>query len=61
MKLGGEGPEALALGIMAEINAVMHKVNLKTVKLSNVINKQPVQRSQVDSTQATNAQFEVFN
>jgi len=61
LKLGGEGPEALALGIMAEINAVMHKVNLKTVKLSNVINKQPVQRSQVDSTQATNAQFEVFN
>jgi xanthine/CO dehydrogenase XdhC/CoxF family maturation factor len=23
-KLGGDGPEALALGIMAEINAVMH-------------------------------------
>jgi xanthine dehydrogenase accessory factor len=61
LKLGGEGPEALALGIMAEINAVMHEVNLNTVKLSNIINKQPVHRSQVDSTQATNAQFEVFN
>jgi xanthine/CO dehydrogenase XdhC/CoxF family maturation factor len=23
-KLGGDGPEALALGIMAQINAVMH-------------------------------------
>jgi len=61
LKLGGEGPEALALGIMAEINAVMHEINLNTVKLSNIINKQPVHRSQVDSTQATNSQFEVFN
>ena len=26
-KLGGDGPEALALGIMAEINAVMHSQN----------------------------------
>lgn len=26
-KLGGDGPEALALGIMAEINAVMHNQN----------------------------------
>lgn len=61
LKLGGEGPEALALGIMAEINAVMHEVNLNTVKLNNTINKQPAHRSQVDSAQATNAQFEVFN
>ena len=61
LKLGGEGPEALALGIMAEINAVMHEVNLNTVKLNNTINKQSAHRSQVDSTQATNAQFEVFN
>lgn len=61
LKLGGEGPEALALGIMAEINALMHEINLNTVKLSNIINKQPVHRSQVDSTQTTNAQFEVFN
>lgn len=55
LKLGGEGPEALALGIMAEINAVMHKVNLNTVKLNSTINKQSVHRSQVDSTQANNA------
>ena len=61
LKLGGEGPEALALGIMAEINAVMHEVNLNTVKLNNTINKQSAHRSQVDSNQATNAQFEVFN
>jgi len=39
-KLGGDGPEALALGIMAEINAVMHdqnaSVNGSQSNLSNI-------------------------
>ena len=39
-KLGGDGPEALALGIMAEINTVMHNqtapVGLSNSNLSNV-------------------------
>ena len=39
-KLGGDGPEALALGIMAEINTVMHNqtapVGLSHINLSNV-------------------------
>lgn len=60
-KLGGEGPEALALGIMAEINAVMHEVNLSPVNSSNVISKQPAHCSQVDSPDVANAQFEVLN
>ncbi|WP_243443454.1 XdhC family protein [Psychrobacter sp. JCM 18903] len=29
-KLGGDGPEALALGIMAQVNAVVHNQNLST-------------------------------
>ncbi|WP_296203243.1 XdhC family protein [Psychrobacter sp. UBA3962] len=60
-KLGGEGPEALALGIIAQINAVMHEVDLSTVNSGNIISKQPANRSQVDSPQAANARFEVFN
>ncbi|WP_201592321.1 XdhC family protein [Psychrobacter sp. Pi2-51] len=40
-KLGGDGPEALALGIMAEINAVMHNqtapVCLSHINLSNIV------------------------
>ena len=35
-KLGGEGPEALALGIMAQINAVMHQVQPQP-KLDSVL------------------------
>lgn len=31
-KLGGDGPEALALGIIAQINAVMHGVDLMTLE-----------------------------
>ncbi|MGP9545589.1 XdhC family protein [Psychrobacter sp. AOP7-B1-25] len=34
-KLGGDGPEALALGIMAEINAVMHNQNAPVSGLHN--------------------------
>ncbi|SUD90637.1 XdhC family protein [Psychrobacter phenylpyruvicus] len=60
-KLGGEGPEALALGIMAQMNAVMHEVDLSTVDSGNITSKQPTHRSQVDSSQAANARFEVFN
>lgn len=40
-KLGGDGPEALALGIMAEINAVMHNQTapacLSHINLSNIV------------------------
>lgn len=60
-KLGGEGPEALALGIMAEINAVMHEVELSPVNSGNIISKQPAHRSQVDSPHVANTRFEVFN
>lgn len=61
LKLGGEGPEALALGIMAQINAVMHEVDLSPVSSGNVISKQPAYRSQVDSPHVANTRFEVFN
>lgn len=60
-KLGGEGPEALALGIMAEINAVMHEVDLSPVNSGNIISKQPAHRSQGDSPHVANTRFEVFN
>lgn len=60
-KLGSEGPEALALGIMAEINVVMHEVDLSPVSSGNIISKQPENSSQVDSPHVANTRFEVLN
>jgi len=44
-KLGGDGPEALALGIMAQMSAVMHNQTSKTVLTNKDIHSQKVASS----------------
>ncbi|PKH83340.1 XdhC family protein [Psychrobacter sp. 4Bb] len=48
-KLGGDGPEALALGIMAEINAVMHNQDAPVSGSHNNISSIPAVSSDMDA------------
>ena len=48
-KLGGDGPEALALGIMAEINAVMHDQNASVNGSQNNFSSIPAVSSDTDA------------
>ena len=48
-KLGGDGPEALALGIMAEINAVMHNQTAPLGGAHNNFSNAPAVSSETDA------------
>ncbi|MEZ7518711.1 XdhC family protein [Psychrobacter sp. NPDC078370] len=48
-KLGGDGPEALALGIMAEINAVMHNQDAPVSGSHNNVSDIPAVSSNTDA------------
>ncbi len=48
-KLGGDGPEALALGIMAEINAVMHNQDAPVNGSHNNVSNIPAVSSDTDA------------
>ncbi len=48
-KLGGDGPEALALGIMAEINAVMHDQTASVDSSHNNVSDIPAVSSDTDA------------
>ncbi|MGB5877050.1 MAG: XdhC family protein, partial [Psychrobacter nivimaris] len=48
-KLGGDGPEALALGIMAEINAVMHDQNASVSGSHNDFSNIPAVSNDTDA------------
>ncbi len=48
-KLGGDGPEALALGIMAEINAVMHDQNAPVNGSHNNVSTIPAVSNDTDT------------
>ncbi|MFT0772296.1 XdhC family protein [Psychrobacter aquimaris] len=48
-KLGGDGPEALALGIMAEINAVMHNQDAPVSGSHNNVSNIPAVSSNTDA------------
>ena len=48
-KLGGDGPEALALGIMAQINAVMHNQDAPVSGSHNNVSDIPAVSSNTDA------------
>ena len=48
-KLGGDGPEALALGIMAQVNAVMHDQNASVSGSHNDFSNIPAVSNDTDA------------